>query len=147
MAPSDPVLKRRAVVGRPSGTSLVCSRANGKRVREWIRTLFLVTKSIISIRGGVTRQSFRVYFPILFMDLWGESWKWGLDKICYVGGTLRGEPPTRALTTKDTKVHEGRLVPGASGGAGKGFGKRGKGDMDRAIPDERCGPVTTAENI
>ncbi len=36
---------------------------------------------IISTRGGVTRQLFGLYFPILFMDLAGKSGKWGLDKI------------------------------------------------------------------
>jgi len=62
-------------------TGLVDSRSNGKRVREWIRTLFFLTKYIISNRGGVTRQSFRLYFPILFRELGGKSGKWGLDKI------------------------------------------------------------------
>src|ERR1017187_7739256 len=54
---------------------------NGKRVREWIRTLFFYCSYYINSWGG-TRQSFRLYFPILFMELGGKSGKWGLDKIC-----------------------------------------------------------------
>ena len=45
-------------------------------------TISIISISIISIGGGVTRQSFGLYFPILFMDLAGKSGKWGLDKIC-----------------------------------------------------------------
>jgi hypothetical protein len=43
---------------------------------------FLTATSIISIRRGVSRQSFGIYFPILFMELSGESGKLGLDRIC-----------------------------------------------------------------
>ena len=61
-------------------------------MREWIRTLFFYYFYYINSQG-VTRQSFRLYFLILFMDLAGKSGKWGVDKICdgvcAVGCTLR----------------------------------------------------------
>ena len=50
-------------------------------MREWIRTLFFYYFYYINSWGG-TRQSFRLYFLILFMDLAGKSGKWGVDKIC-----------------------------------------------------------------
>ena len=61
---------------------------NGKRVREWIRTLFFYYFYYINSWGG-TRQSFGLYFRILFIELAGKSGKWGLDKIC-AGGCAAG---------------------------------------------------------
>src|ERR1039458_3981955 len=49
---------------------------NGKRVREWIRTLFFYYFYYINSWGG-TRQSFGLYFRILFIELAGKSGKWG----------------------------------------------------------------------
>ena len=51
---------------------------------KWIRTLLFYYFYYIN-SGGVTRQGFELYFPILCMDLAGKSGKWGLDKICDVG--------------------------------------------------------------
>src|ERR1019366_5744876 len=56
---------------------------------------FSSTISIISIRGGETRQSFGLYFRILFMELAGKSGKWGLDKICDGGAP----PAARSKST------------------------------------------------
>src|ERR1039458_5312326 len=67
---------------------------NGKRVREWIRTLFFYYFYYINSWGG-TRQSFGLYFRILFMELAGKSGKWGLDKICDGGAP----PAARSKST------------------------------------------------
>src|ERR1035441_7880096 len=49
---------------------------NGKRGREGIRTLFFYYFYYINSWGG-TRQSFGLYFRILFIELAGKSGKWG----------------------------------------------------------------------
>jgi hypothetical protein len=60
------------------------------------RALSLIYMSIISIPTHLHRQVLLLYFPRQFIDLRGNSRKWGLDKISG-GGALEDTFPWRLV--------------------------------------------------